>query len=136
MSEPYTGGCACGAIRYEVSAEPMMMNECQCRQCQRDSGTGHGSHLTFAGAPVKVTGEATLWETVGENGTRKSRAFCPTCGAPVYLTLPDMPEIFVASAASLDDPGRYQPQLVMWTAAGHAWDRVDPGLAKFDKMPS
>jgi hypothetical protein len=135
MNEPYTGGCACGAIRYEVSAEPMVMNDCQCRQCQRDSGTGHGSHLTFSEAPVKVTGEASFWTTVGENGTRKSRAFCPTCGAPVYLTIPDMPGIFVASAASLDDPARYKPQLVMWAAAGQVWDQLDPALPKFDKMP-
>ena len=33
MSEAYTGGCTCGAIRYEVTAEPAMMNLCQCRQC-------------------------------------------------------------------------------------------------------
>ena len=44
---PYTGGCACGAIRYEISAEPIFMNHCQCRDCQRESGTGHGSYLTF-----------------------------------------------------------------------------------------
>src|SRR3712207_8133002 len=62
-----------------------LFRSCQCRQCQRDSGTGHGSHVTFVGAPVKVTGEATLWTVVGEKGTRKSRAFCPTCGSPVYL---------------------------------------------------
>ena len=135
MNKSYAGGCACGAIRYEVSAEPVLMSDCQCRQCQRDSGTGHGSHVTFAGAPVKVTGEATLWTVVGENGTRKSRAFCPTCGSPVYLTLPDMPDIFVASAASLDDPARYTPQMVMWTAAGHPWDHLDPAVPKFDKMP-
>lgn len=135
MTEPYAGGCACGAIRYQVSAEPAVMNVCQCRQCQRDSGTDHGSHLTFVGASVQVTGEASLWETVGEGGTRKSRAFCPACGNPVYFTFPDMPEVFVASAASLDDPGRYQPQLVMWTAAGQAWDHVDPALLRFEKMP-
>jgi hypothetical protein len=135
MNKSYAGGCACGAIRYEVSAEPVLMSDCQCRQCQRDSGTGHGSHVTFVGAPVKVTGEATLWTVVGENGTRKSRAFCPTCGSPVYLTLPDMPDIFVASAASLDDPARYTPQMVMWTAAGHPWDHLDPAVPKFDKMP-
>lgn len=31
MSEAYTGGCACGAIRYEISDEPLAMNDCQCR---------------------------------------------------------------------------------------------------------
>jgi len=135
MSEPYTGGCACGAIRYEVSGEPAVMVDCQCRDCQRDSGTGHGSHLTFVGADAKVTGSASTWETTGEGGTRKSRGFCPTCGAPVYLTFPDIPEIFIASAASLDDPARYTPQIVTWTAAGHAWDHLDPALPKFDMMP-
>jgi len=135
MSDPYTGGCACGAIRYEVTGEPMVMNDCQCRQCQRDSGTGHGSHLTFVGAPVKTSGEVSHWEVVGEGGTRKSRAFCPICGNPVYLTFPDMPEVFVASAGSLDDPGRYKSQLVMWASAGHAWDHLDPAVPKFNKMP-
>ena len=42
MSKAFTGGCACGAIRYEITAEPIGMNDCQCRQCQRKSGTGHG----------------------------------------------------------------------------------------------
>lgn len=135
MSEPYAGGCACGAIRYEVSGTPMMMNDCQCRNCQRDSGTGHSSHLTFVGAPIQVSGAPSLWTTMGEGGTRKSRAFCPTCGAPVCILFPDMPEVFVASAASLDDPGRYTPQIVMWTAAGQGWDYLDPALPKFDKMP-
>ena len=51
MSEAYTGGCACGAIRYEIAARTdLAMNDCQCRDCQRESGTGHGSHLTFPGA--------------------------------------------------------------------------------------
>jgi len=134
MTEPYTGGCACGAIRYEVAAEPVNMSICQCRDCQRDSGTGHGTHLTFVGAPVTISGEPSSWTAVGLEGTRKSRAFCPTCGAPVFMTFPDLPEVFVASAGSLDDPRRYQPQFVMWTAAGEPWDYLDPDLPKFEKM--
>ena len=51
MTQPYTGGCACGAIRYETPHAPVFQNHCQCRDCQRRSGTGHGSWLTFpAGA--------------------------------------------------------------------------------------
>ena len=47
MSEAFTGGCACGAIRYEISGKPVFMNHCQCQDCQRRSGTGHGSYLTL-----------------------------------------------------------------------------------------
>ena len=135
MNKPYIGGCACGAIRYEIAGEPAVMVDCQCRQCQRDSGTGHQSHLTFVAAGVKIEGEASHWQTVGDGGTAKRRAFCPTCGSPVYLTFPDMPEVFIVTPASLDDPSRYKPQLVSWTAAGHAWDCLDPALPKFDRMP-
>ena len=135
MTEPYTGGCACGAIRYAITAAPISMNDCQCRQCQHDSGTGHASHLTFPSNAVTVEGEASRWQMVGDGGTRKSRAFCPTCGSPVYMTFPDMPQFFLVRAGSLDDPSRYQPQLVTWTATGHAWDRIQPGIPTYEKMP-
>ena len=64
-----TGGCLCGAVRYEVSAEPIFTNDCQCHDCQRTSGTGHGSYLTFPSrGHVKVAGEAARWDMVGDSG--------------------------------------------------------------------
>lgn len=135
MSKAYTGGCACGAIRYEISAEPVVMTDCQCRQCQRESGTGHASHLVFPHAAAKVEGEAAHWDMVGDGGTAKRRAFCPACGSPVYMTFPGGPNFFVVRAGSLDDPSRYKPQMVTWAAAARAWDRTDPAVPKFDKMP-
>ncbi|MDB5507379.1 MAG: Glutathione-dependent formaldehyde-activating [Devosia sp.] len=135
MTEPYTGGCACGAIRYEIAAEPLMMLDCQCRQCQQESGTGHASHLTFARLPGMVSGAATVWTAVGDGGTVKARAFCPICGSPVYMTFPDNPDFLVIRAASLDDPSRYAPRQVLWTHSAQVWDHVDPGLPAFEKMP-
>ena len=136
MSEAYTGGCACGAIRYEVSAEPVAMNHCQCRDCQRKSGTGHGSYLTFPDKrSVKREGEAKHWDIVADSGNVKTHAFCPACGSPVYLTFAAMPDLFTVHAASLDDPGRFKPQMVTYRVRGYAWDRLDPALPKFDRMP-
>jgi hypothetical protein len=132
----YTGGCACGNLRFAVPDQPIAMNDCQCRQCQQRSGTGHGSYLSFTSRKaVKLRGEAREWEVVGDSGTVKRHAFCPTCGTPVYLTLPQVPDVFVVHAASLDDPGRYQPQFVVCTESGHAWDAIQPGLQQFAKMP-
>jgi hypothetical protein len=134
-NKAYTGGCACGAIRFEMAGEPLVSNDCQCRDCQRMSGTGHGSYLTFARQAMKQSGQAKLWDIVGDSGNVKTRAFCPTCGSPVYMTFAAMPEVFTVHAASLDDPSRFKPQMVTYRVRGHAWDHLDPDLPQFDKMP-
>ena len=135
MSAPYAGGCACGALRFEIDAEPLFSNHCQCRDCQRMSGTGHGSYLTFPSSGVTQTGDAKTWAMVGDSGTVKTRAFCAVCGSPVSMTFAAMPEVFTVHAASLDDPERFAPQVVTYTGRAHAWDRLDPALPAFDKMP-
>ena len=113
MGMAYNGGCACGAIRYEISGGPLLMNDCQCRDCQRRSRTGHSFYITFPSrAEVKLAGEAAHWDIVGDSGSVKTHAFCRACGSPVYLTFAAMPDLFTVHAASLDDPGRYKPQMV------------------------
>lgn len=137
MSQAYTGGCACGAIRYRISGVPIFSNDCQCRDCQHRSGTGHGSYLTFARADLQdLNGEATHWDVAGDSGNIKTHCFCPACGAPVYLTFSAAPENFAIHAASLDDPTLYKPQAVTYHVRGYDWDHLDPALTKFDKMPN
>ena len=136
MNEAYIGGCACGAIRYVISDEPIASVDCQCRDCQHMSGTGHGSYLTFPDRTrVVVQGKVSLWDMIADSGNVKTHSFCPVCGSPVYLTFAAMPDLFTVHAASLDDPSRYKPQLVTYSVRGYAWDHLDPVLPKFDKMP-
>lgn len=132
----YRGGCACGAIRYEIAAEPIMSADCQCRDCQYHSGTGHASHLAFPRPAVQLTGEASHWEKTADSGNKVTRSFCPTCGSPVYSTNAAMPQLFFVRAASLDDPERYEPQMVVWTKSGYGWDHLAPELPKFPTVPS
>lgn len=136
MTESYRGGCACGAIRYEAIAEPVVESHCQCRHCQMRSGTGHGSYLVFA-APDAVTieGEAKTWRIAGGSGNEKIHAFCPTCGTPVYLAFAAMSGVIAVHAASLDDPGRFRPTIVTYGGSGQSWDRHDPELSVFERMP-
>lgn len=135
-SRHYTGGCACGAVRYEARAEPIFENHCQCRDCQRRSGTGHGSYLTFPSrADVTTFGAATEWRVAGDSGSEKIHAFCPVCGTPVWLAFAAAPDLIAVHAASLDDPGRFAPTVVTYATRRWAWDTTDPSLQQFDKMP-
>lgn len=136
MSKPYSGGCACGAIRYDTSSQPIAENHCQCRDCQKRSGTGHGSYLTFPRRDdVTITGKARTWRVVADNGNEKIHAFCPICGSPVYLTFVATPDFIAVHAGSLDDPGRFEPQMLTYAVRAQAWDMVDPSLQKFERMP-
>ena len=133
MASEYTGGCNCGAIRYQIAAEPIIAFHCQCRDCQHMSGTGHSSNIGFPRAAVKLEGKATHWEKAADSGNKVTRAFCPTCGSPVYSTDSVMPDFFIVEAASLDEPARFKPQMVIFTSSGFAWDHLDPALTRFPR---
>lgn len=136
MTRIFAGGCACGAIRFETSSQPIVQNHCQCRDCQKRSGTGHGSYLTFPQrAAVTIAGDAKTWRIAGDTGNEKIHAFCPTCGTPVYLTFSAMPDVIAFHAGSLDDPSLFEPQMVTYTARAQPWDAMDSSLAKFERMP-
>jgi hypothetical protein len=136
MSNAYTGGCACGAIQYEATAQPIFENHCQCRHCQKRSGTGHGSYLTFPSrAEVKITGTATDWRVKGDSGNEKIHSFCPICGTPIYLTFAAMPNLIAVHAASLDDPNRFNPTAVTYNIRRLPWDSMDAALQTFERMP-
>ena len=109
----YTGRCACGGVRYAMLGEPVFQNHCHCRDCQRRSGTGHGSYLTFAGrGDATITGAAREWHVAGDGGGEKIHAFRPVRGTPVYLTFAAMPDLTAVHAGSLDDPARFRPEAV------------------------
>jgi len=55
MLTSFTGGCACGAIRYEVTAEPIVMFNCHCRDCQRATGTAFSAVVYVPAKAFKIT---------------------------------------------------------------------------------
>src|SRR5258707_13767382 len=78
-----SGGCSCGAVRYEASADPVVMLNCHCRDCQRASGAGFAAVVVVAKSALRIEGELRYHETVGESGNVVERGFCPTCGSRV-----------------------------------------------------
>jgi hypothetical protein len=129
----FSGGCACGAIRYECTAEPIMALNCHCRDCQRATGTAYASAI-FVPAPAVTIAKGNLKYHVvtGESGNRVSRGFCPDCGSPVLAKSADYPA-FVIFASSLDDPSWHRPTMNVWTSSAQPWDVLDPALPQHPK---
>ena len=133
MAAPFTGGCACGAVRYACSAEPPMIVNCHCRDCQRASG---GPFATILAAPkqeLTITGEVHYHEVMSDRGSPIARGFCGTCGSRLF-SFPEAPFIGV-SAGSLDDPSWCRPTCDIYTDSAQPWAVMNPELPKFSHMP-
>ena len=131
---PYKGSCACGAVRYEIAAAPLRGFQCQCRDCQKDTGSGHSSVFVFPRAALRVSGPVREIARAADGGDEKVKGFCGDCGSPLYnkpASKPDMVGIYVGT---LDDPSAFKPQAVMFAARGHAWDHLDPAVPKLQGM--
>lgn len=132
-----SGGCACGAIRYNTTAGPILMLHCHCRDCQRASG---GPFSAFVLVPTEaftlVQGSLRFHASPSEAGGQTHRGFCLECGSPVQVITDSQPGIVAIRAASLDDPSWFNPQMNVWTSDAHPWDQMNPTLPKFEKYPS
>ncbi len=135
MNAVFTGGCLCGAVRYESSSEPVIAGHCHCNDCRKTSGTGHGSHIGVPRAALQVTGDVKFFEAPTDSGNTVARGFCPTCGSAIYSTNSGMPDLAFPRASSLDDPEVFQPQVVVYTKRAPSWDHMDPSLPAFEAMP-
>lgn len=136
MKIPFTGGCACGAIRYESIAEPVMMLYCHCRDCQRSSGGPFSSFVIVPAEAFKlVQGSLRFHDSPSEAGGRTHRGFCPECGVPNVVNTDSAPQIVAIRTASMDDPSWFNPQVDVWTSDAQPWDHMDPAIPKYELYP-
>lgn len=104
MTAKTTGGCVCGAIRYETQTEPEFSIICQCRDCQRISGGGHAASFAVMTGATTVSGEPVFFETTADNANSVSSGCCGNCGNPVLKKPSGYPQYLFIHAATLDTP--------------------------------
>jgi hypothetical protein len=134
LATPITGGCACGAVRYESSAAPFFGGICCCRTCQRVTGTGQNAVAGVPNAGFRITkGEPRYYETMGDSGNPVRHAFCGECGSPLFGQ-PTAAPFTGINVGSLDDPSGFEPRAVVYAEAALPWVAL-PDIPKFPKMP-
>ena len=128
---PLLGGCACGAIRYEVTAEPLFALNCHCRDCQRETGSAFAPVVGVARSAFAVTrGTVRTSTLIGGSGKPVLRTFCGDCGSSLF-GLPEIrPDLVTIRAGSLDDPSVFRPTRNIFTSQAQPWDYMDPSLPK------
>ncbi|MBO6825707.1 MAG: GFA family protein [Sneathiella sp.] len=127
MEPIYTGGCACGVVRFEMVQDPIDMSNCHCRDCQRATGGPY-----FPSVICKVSdfnllqGTPSWFEKMSDGRERVGRSFCPDCGSPLMFVNAVKDDIYAIYASAFDDPSFFKPSIDIYTASAQPWDHISP----------
>lgn len=119
------GGCNCRAVRYEISSDPLVVAQCHCRNCQRQSGSAFSVNMVVPAKAFSITGELRDYvDTDTHSGNPVIRQFCPTCGSPIISRLEGDVRTLIIKAGTLDDPTAVAaPAVAVWTSTQWPWTK-------------
>ena len=136
MEPPYTGGCQCGAVRYEITAKPLTLYACHCTDCQKQSASAFGMTFRIKGESLEITkGTTREWHTVADSGNAKVAHFCGDCGTRLYNAPARHPGALSIKAGTLDDTSWLQPVGSVWTRSAQPWVAVPPSPLNHETQP-
>ncbi len=125
---PITGGCLCGAVRFQITAKPLAAYYCHCTMCQKSGG---GPFM--AGATVPLEG---FTYTKGsplryESSPGIVRLFCGACGSPVGYQAAENPKLADFALGCLDDPNIIKPESHQFTSTQVSWCQLHDDLPRY-----
>ncbi len=137
-----TGGCICGAVRYEITRPPGMVYTCHCTDCQRATSGAFSIGVVVADAALVVTGaELKPIPRVADSGRVTAYWVCPECGTWIGgggkkpgQAATGGPRII--RGGTLDDTSWLRPTVHFWTRSAQKWVVLPEGGQRHETQPN
>ena len=128
---PLTGGCMCGAVRFEIDEPLVSSGYCHCTRCQRRTGTAASASARVAPGSLRVvSGEELLRAWDPPAGF--SKVFCSACGSAMWSRSQEDPSIMSVRLGAFDDDPGIRPSDHTFVAYAAAWEAIpDDGLPRY-----
>ena len=135
MPAPYTGGCQCGAVRYEISAEPVAAYVCHCTECQRQSGSAFAMAIRVPNEHFRLTrGALKSFVRTAPSGRTMECSFCPDCGTRIYHVPEHFKDQKSVKPGTLDDARWVKPTHHLFVRSALPWVRIPDGVVAQETM--
>lgn len=132
--EQITGGCLCGALRYQCSSKPKTVSYCHCPDCRKTTGSAFSAAVGVRKDTLKIlSGNVKGYTKTADSGNRITREFCPECGSPLFTKVDAYPHIVWIKAGSLDESGHLEPTRQIWTQFAVPWAHISDDLPSFPR---
>jgi hypothetical protein len=130
-----TATCLCGKFSVVAAGEPVLVNVCHCRDCQRRSGVPWTGNAYFPKEAVRLDGPNKVYVRVSEADTRINHHFCPTCGVTVCWARAADSTRFGIPVGAFNDPAFPAPTLSVWEGRRYAWSPDVADVRHWDTQP-
>lgn len=131
---PVSGRCTCGQVHYALSAPPLTVYNCYCKDCQRASGAACGISIVAKDDTFSVAGDVVTYRRTADSGNVIAMNFCSTCYSWLWND-PSSPGFRIVRAGTLDDINWARPIGNIWTDSAPSWAPIDPTHVNFPKGP-
>jgi hypothetical protein len=116
------GGCLCGAVHYEGTAEPLMLYACHCTDCQTVTGSAFVLAMRLpAGSVGTPRGTAKPYVRARADGRKKNIFRCPECLTALWSESLPASSYVTVYAGTLDDSSKLIPDGHLWTQDAQPW---------------
>jgi hypothetical protein len=132
MSVPREGGCACGAVRYRLTSDPLFIHCCHCLNCQRQTGSAFVINLLIEADRVELlAGDAQPVDVPRDDGSTQRIFRCSTCQVAVFSEYTRRQVRFVRGG-TLDDPAAVAPDVHIFTRSKLPWVTLPESVPAFE----
>jgi hypothetical protein len=137
MKLPQTGGCLCGKIRYEITAEPQLVYTCHCTDCQHLTSSAFSMAIVVADGAFHLVGfEPRLIQSTADSGRVKTRWVCPECGCWICGASSADDGVHRVRSGTLDDTSWLRPTVHFWTRSKQPWITLPESDQIFETQPA
>ena len=133
MATNLEGGCACGAVRYQLSSPPMFVNCCHCRDCQRQTGSAFVVNAVIETDRIGlVSGKPEPVPVPTESGRPHDIYRCAICRTALWSDYGRRPALRFVRVGTLDDPAALPPDAHIFTRSRLPWIELPKSVPAFD----
>ena len=130
----FKGGCLCGAVKYEVTGEPVRVAQCHCDDCRRATGSAFATNVFVKEEDITVLqGETNSFQHTADSGSTMTKEFCGNCGSQLFGSGSGTPGIKNIKIGSIDDVGDIKPQIEVFTSKSLPYTPPLDFTEKFEK---
>ena len=126
------GGCACGAVRYRLTSDPLFVHCCHCLNCQRQTGSAFVVNLLIEAERVELLGtEPHVVDAPRDDDTPQRIHRCPTCEVALFSEY-GRRDVWFVRAGTLDEPRGVVPDVHIYTRSKVGWLVLPESAQAFD----